>query len=441
MKIGIVLSDQCPDVGGGFTFEQGLVDSLRRLKSETPHELVIIGEAKDAPPALAGMPWISLKAARVKKGKIGREIRRIVGKIVPGQEKSAGVYHLDFERSPQIQAANLDLIVYLNPGFSPFLDIPYIINIWDLAHRVLPFFPEISLGGGWEFRERHYRERLQRAAYIITPNATSRQEIIDFYQVPPAKVRPLRHPTPNDVLRRIDAPPQETPLDHLGISGEFLLYPAQFWPHKNHILLLRMLKVLKEKYGFAPQLVLTGADKPLFDESLLGNLVYIKQCASELGLDKQVIYAGFVSREVLIALYQKASALVFASFLGPENLPPLEAFALGCPVIASQLPGSQAQFGEAAIQLDPKSPELWADTVHQLRNAPALRELLIARGKARAREFTSDDFIHGLFQIFDDFAPYRSTWTSALSSAPLKPARRSLHLPTLEKRYARPPLS
>ena len=441
MKIGIVLSDQCPDVGGGFTFEQGLVEALQRLKSETPHELVMIGEASHAPAALSGMPWVSLKPTRVKKGKIRRELKRIVGKIVPGEAKSAGIYHLDFERAPQIHAVNLDLIVYLNPGVSPFLDIPFIINIWDLAHRVLPFFPEISLGAGWEFRERHYRERLQRAAYIITPNAASRQEVVDFYQVPPAKIRPMRHPTPNDVLCASESSAEAASLDHLGVRGDFLLYPAQFWPHKNHILLLRMLKVLKEKYAYEPQLVLTGSDKPLFDESLLGNLAYIKQCAQEMSLEKKVIFAGFVSREVLMALYRKATALVFASFLGPENLPPLEAFALGCPVIASQLNGSQDQFGDAAIQLDPKSPELWADTVQELRRDSTRRASLIAKGKIRAREFTSDDFIRGLFKIFDDFEPYRSTWTSALADAPLKPRRDSLHLPTLEKRYARPPLS
>jgi glycosyltransferase involved in cell wall biosynthesis len=440
MKIGIMVSDQCPEAGGGFTFEQGLMDSLQRLKSETSHELVMVGHALEVPPCLSGMPWVSLRPKLEKKAKIRREINRIFKKIVPGRRTCPGTFLLDFERAPQVQAADLDLIVYLHPGVSPFLDIPYIINVWDLGHRVLPFFPELSLAAGWEIRERHYRERLQRAAYIIAPNASFRQEMVHFYQVPVEKIRLLHHPTPNDVLRQSETSVEGASLDHLGLKGDFLLCPAQFWPHKNHILLLRMLKVLKEKYGYEPQLVLTGADQSLFEYAMAGNLSHIKQRVREMSLENQVIFAGFVSRDVLMALYRRASALVFPSFLGPENLPPLEAFALGCPVITSLIPGSRDQYQDAAIQIDPTSPGLWADAVQKLRQDSALRAALIAKGKVRARQFTSDDFLRGLFKIFDEFEPYRCNWTSALSRLPIKPGRHSLRPPTWEMRYTRPPL-
>jgi glycosyltransferase involved in cell wall biosynthesis len=41
--------------------------------------------------------------------------------------------------------------------------------------------------------------------------------------------------------------------------------------------------------------------------------------------------------------------LRYPSFFGAENLPPLEAFALGCPVIAADMPGAREQLGDAAI--------------------------------------------------------------------------------------------
>jgi len=438
MKIGIMISDQCPEAGGGFTFEQGLMDSLPRLKAETPHELVMIGDSVKAPACLSGMPWISLKPLLPKKAKIRREFKRIFNKIVPYRKTHSDTLLFDFERAPQIQAANLDLIVYLHPFVSPFLDIPYIINVWDVAHRLLPFFPEISLAAGWEFRERHLRERLRRAAYIICPNACARREIVDFYQVPTERIRAMHHPTPNDALRESVTPGPEVSLDHLGIKGDFLFCAAQFWPHKNHMLLLRMLKVLQQKYGYEPQLVLAGSDPPLFEYCLAGNLAYIKQRVREMSLENQVIFPGFVSRDVLMALYRRASALVFPTFLGPENLPPLEAFALGCPVITSLLPGSTDQYLDAAIQIDPRSPELWADAVQGLRQDSALRASLMAKAKVRAGQFTSDDFLRGLFKIFDEFEPYRCNWTSEFSSLPIKPGPHSLRTTTWEMRYTRP---
>jgi glycosyltransferase involved in cell wall biosynthesis len=419
MKIGIMITCETPEIGGGFTFEQGIFDALLRLRRETPHELVLVGEAAQGPALLSEFPWICVKTKPLKKAKIRREIRRILNRIVVTRKADAEPL-LDFERAPEVLAADLDLIVYLNPFFSPFLDIPYVFNIWDLAHRVLPFFPEINLAHGWKSRERYYQERLQRASYIISPNAAFRQQIVDFYRVPAERIRLLHHPTPADVLRQDANPAKDEPLDSLGVKGDFLFYPAQFWPHKNHLLLLRMLQVLRKKYDYTPQLVLTGSDKPLFDNAGAGNLAYVRNRARKMGLDDQVIFAGFVSREMLMTLYRKATALVFPSFLGPENLPPLEAFALGCPVITSELTGSRDQYGDAALQVDPTSPELWADAVQQLRVDAALRANLITKGKARAAQFTSDDFVRGLFSIFDEFEAYRCNWTSEMSQVPLK---------------------
>jgi glycosyltransferase involved in cell wall biosynthesis len=419
MKIGIMFSDQSPLIGGGFTFEEGVFSSLIRLKAETKHQLVLISETPERPAFASEFPWLSLKPAPKIEISVRQKILRELGKTFSKKKKNkVKPLVFDFERAPEIAAGALDAIVYLNPFVSPFLDLPYIINVWDLEHRIHPFFPEVSLGGEWKEREYLYREKLQRAAYILVTNECGKKEIVDFYQTPADKIRPLHLPTPEYALRAGEA----KPLDHLGIKGEFLFYPAQFWPHKNHMLLLRMLKYLKEKHGYLPQLVLTGADKPLYNYSPQGNLAFIKQRTNELGLADQVIFAGFVSREDIVSLYRMANALVFPSFLGPENIPPLEAFALECPVITAAIPGAEEQYGDAAIQIDPTRPDLWAEAVHELCLNPALRTSLLEKGRIRARKFTSDDFARNLFRIFDEFEPYRCNWPSSLTSTPPHPA-------------------
>jgi glycosyltransferase involved in cell wall biosynthesis len=395
LHVGIMTSEQLhwPEIGGGFTFEHEIVQALLRLRTESRHRYTFLGYSPEKPPILAGteIPWVNA--------------------CFPPAPPEQPIF--DFDLCPEVKHASLDLICYLNPWTSPFLDIPFILNVWDLAHRICPFFPEVSLAGTWNARELHFQQRIQRATYVITPNATGKREIANFYRVPEEKVRELHHPTPSFVLRAGERRAEKKPLDHLGVKGEFLFYPAQFWSHKNHVLLLRVLVALKRKYGYAPQLVFTGSDKPLFDSARIGNKAFIEQGAVELSLQKQVIFAGFVSQEDLIALYQQAIALVFPSFFGPENIPPLEAFALGCPVIASRIHGSEDQMGDAALLVDPTDPEAWAEAVYKVRQKARWRSSLIAKGKKRARRFTPDHFARGLFQMIDEFAGYRCNWPTS----------------------------
>jgi glycosyltransferase involved in cell wall biosynthesis len=436
MNIGIVISEQLqsPEMGGGFTFEQDVVDALLRLRSESLHRFYLVGEAPEKPAFLStsDLTWLTTSPPPpvappppspplTVGAKTRRAIDRILGapephKERPIEEKSSIEKPpiFDFDLCPAVKNASIELVCYLNPWVSPFLDIPYIINLWDLAHRRYPFFPEVSLAGEWETRERFFRVRLQRAAYIIAPNVCGKREVTYFYRIPEEKVRTLHHPTPSFALKGAAQLAENKSLAHLGVNGDFLLYPAQFWPHKNHVLLLQVLKSLKEKYDYAPQLVFTGSDKPLFNYAKKGNQSFIQERAVELSLQNQVIFAGFVSREDLIALYQQAVALVFPSFFGPENLPPLEAFALGCPVIASRIPGSEEQFADAAFLVDPTKPEAWVEAIQKVRQDANLRASLITKGRERATRFTSDDFVRGLFQVIDEFAAYRRTWPSSL---------------------------
>src|SRR5262249_55724792 len=161
------------------------------------------------------------------------------------------------------------------------------------------------------------------------------------------------------------------------IKGDFLLYPAQFWPHKNHVNLLKALDFLRKRNGLRLNLVLTGSDK--------GNQHYVRHKVREWELSDQVFDLGFVSREELNALYRGALALIFPSFFGPDNIPPLEAFALGCPVLASRIAGAEEQLRSAAMLFNPADPVDIADKVLAVRSDPALRKRLIEEGKQIAQ--------------------------------------------------------
>ena len=140
-------------------------------------------------------------------------------------------------------------------------------------------------------------------------------------------------------------------------------------------------------------LVCCGSDK--------GNLGYLKERTAEFGIVDRVRLLGFVKHSELLALYRHALALTFVSYFGPDNLPPLEAFALGCPVIASALEGVDEQLGSAALYVNPDSASEISQAVLRLKNEPGLREALVTAGQIRASELTADDYAAKIIELLD----------------------------------------
>jgi glycosyltransferase involved in cell wall biosynthesis len=98
------------------------------------------------------------------------------------------------------------------------------------------------------------------------------------------------------------------------------------------------------------------------------------------------------------------------TFFGPDNLPPLEAMALGCPVIASNVSGAKEQLGDAALLVDPKKPEEIAEAIKSLSEDSALRQDLIKRGLIRAYRWTAQDYVKEIFSVIDNFEAIRRCW-------------------------------
>jgi glycosyltransferase involved in cell wall biosynthesis len=312
-------------------------------------------------------------------------------------------YELGFGSTPNkaidklLADHGIDLVWYPSVWDCLTLDVPYLTTVWDLQHRLQPFFPEVSKGREWDNRERMLAAVLRRASLVVTGTNAGRDEIEKFYGVPRERIILLPHPTPQFVTSGENAAPGLT-----GIKGEFLLYPAQFWPHKNHYALIEAMRLLRRRDGLDLSLILTGSDK--------GNLAYVRDLIIRADVSDAVHILGFVPEEQLAWLYRHALALTYVTYFGPENLPPLEAFAAGCPVIASDVSGAREQLGDAALLVDPRRPEQIADAVKSVRSDPELRRGLIERGASRAKRFSPDDFVSGIMNAFDEFEPLRKCW-------------------------------
>jgi len=393
LKIGIYSGEWRPGSGGGFTFQHELVNEITKANSR--HDIFIIG-GRRGELSPGGARYISLADYR------GNLLPRLVNKAVKIATRGFAdkkLFEAALDRA--LKKNNIELVWFVSTAAAK-VTVPYIVTVWDLAHRVHPYFPEVSVTGwSWDTRENHYRALLPRAAGIITGTQAGKEEIIKYYQVPDHLVKVVPFPTPSFVLPANDQ--LTTANKELKLPERYLFYPAQFWPHKNHVNLLLAMKILSDKYGMDLKLVLTGADR--------GNLDYVRKKIMELNIDDRVIILGFVDKDVLTGLYRNAFALVFPTFLGPDNLPPLEAFALGCPVVASEVSGAQEQLGDAAILFDPKNPEDIAHKIKTLYYDPAKREHLIRKGRLRAESWTMRDYVNRVLTFVDEFEPVRRCWS------------------------------
>jgi glycosyltransferase involved in cell wall biosynthesis len=399
VKVGVFVGAARPDAGGGFTIVDEVIRAARSSQEQPRHEFVILTSGDSSPyeDAYRGMPVVSLQTAfggHPLPTRVGRFLRRKTAQALGVEGSVAQDYIRRAHLGDLIRRAGIDVIWYPSAWECVTLEVPFFTVVWDLQHRLQPFFPEVSADGVWESRERRFSTVLRRAALVITGTEVGRREIEQFYGVAPANIRIMPHPTPTfDVA----AAPRAAP------GADYLFYPAQFWAHKNHVNLLEALRLLRDR-GEALRLVLTGADK--------GNLGFVRETITRLGLEGAVELRGFVSRAELVGLYRGAAALTYVTFFGPENLPPLEAFALACPVVASDVPGAREQLGDAALFVDPRRPEQIADAVSSLRRDQALRKSLIERGLARADRFRPRDFVAAVQEWLDDFAGVRRCWPS-----------------------------
>jgi len=104
-------------------------------------------------------------------------------------------------------------------------------------------------------------------------------------------------------------------------------------------------------------------------------------------LPEDARHAGRVSDGELRALYENALALVYPSFHEGFGLPPLEAMALGCPVVTSRRSSLPEVCGDAVLYCDPASPKSIAGQLRQLYDSPGLRDELRIKGRAQAANF------------------------------------------------------
>jgi glycosyltransferase involved in cell wall biosynthesis len=406
MRIGIYA--QAPSSNGGvFRYTTTFLEMLRGL--DLDDEFVVLHRRRTdlAVGALVGGKWShQIVPTRVM------DLLRDFGVVVVGEERARWVWyqaarlrsnsvvarptrepHFDRRGERLYRESGLDFVLYPVYSTSAFeTRIPSVVTVHDLNHRVYTEFPEVVALGEFERREYYFRNACRYATTLLVESDTGREDLLNFYGdtgvlsdhvivLPMLPAITLALNGSEDDSKRV--------RQRYGLSGDYLFYPAQFWPHKNHLRLIQALHHLREGCGLTPTLVLGGSHSGTLRHR---TFVTAMQTARRLGVHKQVRYLGFIPDQDMSGLYREAVGLVMPTFFGPTNIPVLEAFALGCPVVTSDIRGIREQTNGAAILVNPRDPEAIADGLRRLLTASDERVEIMRRGREVTSRYTAYDY-------------------------------------------------
>ena len=385
-RVFVDLAPLSPDGGNGGArvFVLDLLEALLALPDA--HELHLLvkpqAEAVVAPLLANGAflerlgPGLDVEEPR----RLLRTRRRLLGFFQPLLDLAAPDRSSLKRLGADVLFSPLGTAAFHEPG------LPHVVVAYDFQDLVYPDFFDPD-----ERRRRiAFRGDLRRADRVVAISEATKAMAVERAHVKAERITvlppfagPLRPALdPREVLNRLDA------LDLF--RAEFAVYPANFWPHKNHERLLAATqRVVREEPEF--QLVLCGA----LDE----NREKLRGAVEARGLEENVRLLPYLDDADTTALLQGAEFLVYPSLFEGFGLPVLEAMALETPVACSDLPALLEVAREAALFFDPEDVEGIAATMLRMEKEEETRYALIQKGFERARRYADIDVARAYHEL------------------------------------------
>jgi len=240
--------------------------------------------------------------------------------------------------------------------------VPCVATVHELPWVARPLIEGI-------LREQAHRIRLRIAARsavrIVCPSASAAAQIADAYPDAAPRVRIVPHGVPEGFRVPPDPARAAALRARLGVEGTYLLHVGGTRARKNVPLLLRAYARYLLRGGRAA-LVLVGPGDP-------------PQCPP-----RGVRAVGYVSDDMLVALYDGALAVVVSSDSEGFGIPVLEAMSRGVPVVATSAGGLPEAAGGAASLVAPGDDEALGAAIVAVETDRVLRARLVERGRVRA---------------------------------------------------------
>lgn len=262
---------------------------------------------------------------------------------------------LGIKTKAMIDSQDLDKFNDIDQFFAPkitayphfFLKKKYIFTLHDMQERYYPEFIHWNLRLGRYIRNSAIS---RNASAIICESSFVKNDITKFIKYPTERIHIIpAPPTAGFKGFHFDEAVAERVRTELALPEKYIFYPAQSWPHKNHLNLLKSISILK-KDGMNINLVLCGGKLSYYTE-------VIEKQIEKYDLKEDVYHLGYVQTEYLPYIYKLSTMLVMPSLFESISIPIYEAFSLKIPVCSSNVTALPEQVGDAGLLFDPNDPQ------------------------------------------------------------------------------------
>jgi glycosyltransferase involved in cell wall biosynthesis len=317
-----------------------------------------------------------------------RERDEIVPWVVAGPEKSnfAGTIRWLVRDGHRAVAEKPPDILHCTSYVMPWaINVPVVVTAHDAATKHFPDDHPLE----WRIYVNAFLpRRLRTAARVITGSEFGRSEVIQEFGLDPDRVFAVPYGLDSDFLSYGASRPQTD-------EGGPMLFPGAPIGRKNLAAVLRCMAAAKPETSLGRVgLDISGAREE--DFPAYTNLV------RELGLQSRVKWLGQLPASELPALFSRASVIVYPSLYEGFGFPPLEAMAVGTPVVASDRGSLPEVLGDAALMVDPTDQRALGEALEAALSRPEVRERLHRAGLLRARLYTWDKCAEGTTAVYKE---------------------------------------
>lgn len=243
---------------------------------------------------------------------------------------------------------------------------PVVLTVYDMIPELFPQdFRDI------ESRLKNKRKCIERADKIITISQTTKQDLLRFYKVDEAKISVIYPGAPAEILEKNQCDPYKHDKPYILYVG------TRKQGYKNFDHLLLAYAISKKIHDEFDLICFGGPSLSGAEEDTISILECLDNVFHISGNDRQ-----------LSRLYAGAAAFVYPSLYEGFGLPPLEAMAHGCPVVAGRVSTIREVLGDAAAYFDPGEPEIMASAMESVLFDETRRRELIERGKIQVKKYS-----------------------------------------------------
>jgi len=282
---------------------------------------------------------------------------------------------------PAAQNAGLDVF------FVPSHVVPFnykgkvVTTIHDCAFA---YFPKAYSLFSRFYNQWAVKSALYKCQRLIVPSNSTKNDLLSLYGAEKEKVAVVYHGA------------NFLPREKKTAEEPYFLFVGRIEERKNVRGLILSFKVLKDRFKVPHKLYIVGKTgygaKPIF------------KLVDELGLEKDIVFSGYLPNDKLAEVYQKADLFLFPTLYEGFGLPVLEAFANGVPVICSDIPVLREIAGNAAVFVNPANPFEIATFVFAVLKDAKMQKYLIKEGRERLKLFSWEKCAQETIRILEEAA-------------------------------------